>query len=50
VAQFTEKIIPVEVKAVVNVKARSLGIYREKYKPGIAVRTSMLRLKKRMAY
>lgn len=46
VAQFAEKIIPVEVKATVNVKARSLGIYREKYKPIIAVRTSMLNLKK----
>ena len=46
VAQFEEKIIPIEVKASTNVKSRSLGVYREKYKPEVSVRTSMLNLKK----
>ena len=46
VAQFDEKIVPIEVKASVNVKARSLSVYREKYTPEVSVRTSMLNLKK----
>jgi len=46
IAQFEEKIVPIEVKSSVNVKARSLGVYREKYKPEVSVRTSMLNLKK----
>lgn len=46
IAQFEEKIVPVEVKASVNVRSRSLGVYREKYKPEVSVRTSMLNLKK----
>lgn len=46
VAQFDEKIVPIEVKASTNVKARSLGVYREKYKPEVSVRTSMLNVKK----
>lgn len=46
IAQFGKKIVPVEVKASVNVKSRSLGVYREKYKPEISVRTSILNLKK----
>lgn len=36
-----EQIIPVEVKAEVNLKAKSLKLYREKFKPEISVRTSM---------
>lgn len=36
-----EKIIPVEVKAEINLKAKSLKTYYEKYQPKIAVRTSM---------
>ncbi|MCD7733238.1 MAG: ATP-binding protein [Oscillospiraceae bacterium] len=36
-----EKIIPVEVKAEVNLKAKSLKTYREKFQPEISVRTSM---------
>ena len=36
-----EKVIPVEVKAHINLKAKSLKTYREKYAPEIAVRTSM---------
>ena len=36
-----EQIIPVEVKAEVNLKAKSLKTYVEKFNPAIAVRTSM---------
>ncbi|MFZ3129543.1 MAG: ATP-binding protein [Desulfosporosinus sp.] len=46
IVQFGEKIVPIEVKSSTNVKARSLGVYREKYNPEISVRTSMLNLKK----
>ena len=35
------QIVPVEVKAEVNLKAKSLKTYRDKYSPGISVRTSM---------
>ncbi|PWR76234.1 ATPase [Methanospirillum stamsii] len=34
-------IIPVEVKAGVNVKAKSLRVYMDRYKPQIAIRTSL---------
>lgn len=36
-----EEIIPVEVKAETNLKAKSLKTYREKFNPAVAVRTSM---------
>ena len=36
-----EQIVPVEVKAEVNLKAKSLRTYREKFNPEISVRTSM---------
>ncbi len=36
-----EKIVPVEVKAEVNLRAKSLKVYKEKYRPEISVRTSM---------
>jgi len=36
-----EQIVPVEVKAEVNLKAKSLKTYCEKYSPEISVRTSM---------
>lgn len=36
-----EKIVPVEVKAEVNLQAKSLKSYREKFKPELSVRTSM---------
>ncbi|MDF9824545.1 putative AAA+ superfamily ATPase [Breznakia sp. PF5-3] len=35
------KIIPLEVKAETNLKAKSLKVFYEKYKPEIAIRTSM---------
>ncbi|MDO4663427.1 MAG: ATP-binding protein [Erysipelotrichaceae bacterium] len=41
-----EQIIPVEVKAEVNLKAKSLKIYQEKFSPEIAIRTSMADYKK----
>jgi predicted AAA+ superfamily ATPase len=45
IAQFDEKIVPIEVKASVNVRSRSLAVYREKYNPDISVRTSLMNLK-----
>ncbi|MGI6607325.1 MAG: ATP-binding protein [Peptococcia bacterium] len=36
-----EQVIPLEVKAEVNLKAKSLRVYKDKYNPEIAVRTSM---------
>lgn len=41
-----EQIVPVEVKAEVNLKAKSLRTYREKFNPEISVRTSMADYKK----
>ena len=41
-----EQIVPVEVKAEVNLKAKSLNTYREKFNPEISVRTSMAEYKK----
>ncbi len=40
------EIIPVEVKAETNLKAKSLKSYCEKFKPNIAIRTSMSDYKK----
>lgn len=39
-------IIPVEVKAEVNLRAKSLKTYKEKYNPALSVRTSMADFKK----
>lgn len=36
-----ERIMPVEVKAEVNLKAKSLKTYREKFDPELSIRTSM---------
>lgn len=41
-----EKIIPVEAKAEINLKAKKLKTYQEKFKPKISVRTSMADFKK----
>ncbi len=41
-----EQIVPMEVKAEVNLKAKSLKTYREKFDPEISVRTSMADYKK----
>lgn len=39
-------IIPVEVKAEVNLKAKSLRVYKEKFDPEVSVRTSMANYRK----
>lgn len=39
--QLKEKIIPFEVKSGKNLNSRSLSVYREKYKPEMAVKTSI---------
>ena len=36
-----EKVIPLEVKAEENLKAKSLKTYREKFKPSLSIRVSM---------
>lgn len=41
VVQCGTEIVPIEVKAERNVKARSLAEYRKKYNPGYSVKTSM---------
>lgn len=41
-----EKIVPIEVKAETNLKAKSLKTYYEKYSPEISVRTAMTDYKK----
>ena len=41
-----ERIVPVEVKAEINLKAKSLKTYREKFSLEVAVRTSMADYKK----
>jgi predicted AAA+ superfamily ATPase len=41
VVQYENKIIPIEVKAGKNIKARSLASYREQFKPETAVRASL---------
>ena len=41
-----EKIVPVEVKAEINLKAKSLKTYREKFEPKLSIRTSMADYKK----
>ena len=41
-----ERIIPVEVKAEMNLRAKSLKVYQEKFSPEVSVRTSMSGYKK----
>ncbi len=41
-----ELVVPVEVKAEVNLKAKSLKVYREKFSPELSVRTAMTDYKK----
>ena len=41
-----EKIVPVEVKAEVNLRAKSLKTYQEKFSPEVSIRTSMADYKK----
>jgi len=44
IIQCKQEIVPIEVKAEKNVKARSLAEYIKKYKPKYSVKTSMLPL------
>ncbi len=46
IIQNNSTIIPIEVKAEENLKAKSLRVYGEKFKPAIAIRTSMSFYKK----
>lgn len=39
--QYQNKIIPIEVKAAENLKAKSLKVYHEKMNPSISIRTSL---------
>ena len=39
--QKGKQIVPIEVKAEENLRAKSLKVYCEKYRPELAVRTSM---------
>ncbi|MCM1190216.1 MAG: ATP-binding protein [bacterium] len=41
-----ERVVPLEVKAEVNLKAKSLKTYREKFRPELSVRSSMADYKK----
>ena len=41
-----EQIVPVEVKAEENLRAKSLKVYREKFMPNVSIRTSMSDYKK----
>ena len=41
IVQKANLVIPVEVKASVNLKAKSLASYRQKYQPQISIRTSL---------
>lgn len=46
IIQKGKDVIPIEVKAEDNLKAKSLKFYYEKFKPCFAVRTSMARMRK----
>ena len=46
IVQVDDTIIPVEVKSGISVKSKSLKVYREKYLPETAIRSSLLNLKK----
>lgn len=41
VIQHKNRVIPVEVKATTNLRAKSLKVYCDKYKPEQAIRTSL---------
>ena len=44
--QYKGQIIPIEVKSKINLKAKSLKSYIEKFKPNISIRTSLADYKK----
>lgn len=45
IIQDENAIVPVEIKSGLNLNARSLKVYREKYRPNISVRSSLQNLK-----
>ena len=45
VTQLESKIVPIEVKSGLNVKAQSLKVYRENFNPELCIRFSLLPLK-----
>ena len=45
IVQSDELVLPVEVKSGLNVRSRSMQVYRDKYKPKTAIRFSMQNLK-----
>ena len=46
VVDTDEQIVPIEVKAEINLRAKSLKTYRERFEPELSVRTSMADYKK----
>ena len=46
VIQKNKNIIPIEVKATINLQAKSLKVYNELFKPNIIIRTSLADYKK----
>ena len=44
--QKDNNIVPIEVKAEENLKAKSLRVYCDKHKPELAIRTSMSNYRK----
>ena len=46
VIQLKSNVVPVEVKAETNLQAKSLKVYMEKFKPELAIRTSLADYKK----
>jgi len=45
VIQQHGRVIPLEVKAEINLHAKSLKVYRDKFKPDLSIRTSMVEYK-----
>ena len=45
VIQQHGRVIPLEVKAEINLQAKSLKVYRDKFKPELSIRTSMVEYK-----
>ena len=41
IVQSGNRILPIEVKAGINLKAKSLNVYRKKYEPPLAIRASL---------
>ena len=44
--QCEDNAVPIEVKSTINLQAKSLKLFREKFKPKISVRTSLADYKK----